>query len=72
MRLNNARIQELLGEHDMMQIQLAQKIGITAGALSNALAGRRSAGRKLLAGLLRAFPGETLETLTFSKKQVAI
>jgi len=64
--LNNARIQELLGEHDMSQIQLAQKIGITPGALSNALAGRRGAGRKLLAGLLRAFPDQTLASLTIS------
>lgn len=64
MRLNNARIQELLGKHNMSQSQLVQRIGITKGALSNALSGRRTAGRKILAGLLRTFPGETLEKLT--------
>ncbi len=64
MTLNNARIQQLLGSHDMTQNQLAQRIGITRGSLSNALAGRRGVGRKLLAGLLRTFPDETLENLT--------
>lgn len=72
MPLNNARIQELLGEHNLSQTQLASKIGITRGALSNALSGRRGIGRKILVGLLRAFPGETIETLTFSKRQVVV
>lgn len=71
MQLNNARIQALLGGNNLTQNQLAQKIGITRGALSNVLSGRRTAGRKILAGLLRAFPGETFETLTVPRKQVA-
>lgn len=64
MTLNNARIQQLIGSHAMTQNQLAQRIGISRGALSNVLSGRRTAGRKTLAGLLRAFPDETLENLT--------
>ena len=64
MKLNNARIQQLLGNDNLTQNQLAQRIGITKGALSNVLSGRRTAGRKILAGLLRAFPDESFENLT--------
>lgn len=70
MRLDDTKIRQLLVNHNLTQNQLAQKIGITPGALSNVLSGRRTAGRKILAGLLRAFPGELLEALTLPKKQV--
>lgn len=72
MRLNNDKIQQLLDDHKLNRARLARQIGISRGALSNALAGRRTVGRKLLAGLIRAFPGETVETLTLPERQVAI
>jgi transcriptional regulator with XRE-family HTH domain len=71
MRLDDAKIRQLLSDHNMNQIQLALRIGITRGALSNVLSGRRTAGRKILAGLLRAFPGETLEDLTLPRQVAA-
>jgi transcriptional regulator with XRE-family HTH domain len=71
-RLNNDKIQQLLDDHKLNRARLARQIGISRGALSNALAGRRTVGRKLLAGLIRAFPGETVETLTLPERQVAI
>ena len=71
MRLNNARIQELLGIHNMTQLKLAMLIGIERSSLSNALSGRRGAGRKILAGLLHTFPDESFDSLTVPKRQVA-
>ncbi len=64
MQLNAQVIKELLGNKS--QNQLAKEVGISRGALSNALAGRRGVGRKLLAGLLRAFPDRTIASLTIS------
>lgn len=64
MQLNTRIIRELLGNRS--QNQLAKQIGISRGALSNALTGRRGVGRKLLAGLLRAFPEQTIASLTIS------
>lgn len=68
MRLNTNAVKELLDECSLTQSQLAKQIGISRSFLSNALSGRRGAGRKLLAGLLRAFPGETTASLTISLK----
>lgn len=66
MKLNNARIRELLGNHNMTQNQLARQIDISRGFLSNALSGKRGVGRKMLAGLIRVFPDEDISTLTIS------
>ena len=72
MRLNSAKVQQLLVTHKLKRSQLARQIGISRGALSNALAERRNVGKKFLAGLLRAFPSETIETITLPERQVAI
>ncbi|HML35640.1 MULTISPECIES: helix-turn-helix transcriptional regulator [Sporomusa] len=72
MRLNSARVQQLLDDHNLNRARLARQMGISRGALSNALAGRRTVGKKLLAGLIRAFPDETIETLTLPDRQVTI
>lgn len=66
MQLNSRVVQELLTEGDRSQNQWAKQIGVSRGSLSNALAGRRGAGRKLLAGLIRAFPNQTIASLTIS------
>lgn len=66
MRLNMAAVQKLLDDHKISKAQTARKIGVSRGALSNALASRRGAGRKMLAGLLRAFPDQTIDSLTIS------
>jgi hypothetical protein len=64
MQLNARVVKGLLGNRS--QNQLAKEIGISRGSFSNALAGRRGAGRKLLAGLIRAFPDQTITSLTIS------
>lgn len=63
MRLKTETIKRLIAENNLSQNQLAQKIGISKGCLSNSLNGRRGAGRKVIAGLLRAFPDESIERL---------
>ena len=52
------------------QNELARNIGVSPGQLSNALNGHKGAGRKLLGGLLRVFPQETVVSLTVSERQV--
>ncbi|MDR3565541.1 MAG: helix-turn-helix transcriptional regulator [Negativicutes bacterium] len=69
MQLNKARVKELINGRDLSQNQLAAQIGVSRGSLSNALSGRRGVGRKLLAGLLRILPGETLASLIVSERQ---
>lgn len=64
MRLNQTNIIELSKRNGWSQNELARQIGISRGSLSNALIGRRGAGRKLLAGLLRQFPNESVTSLT--------
>ena len=61
-------VKALIHESDLSQNQLAERIGISKGYLSNALSGRRGAGRKLLSGLLRMFEEESVATLTIERK----
>jgi transcriptional regulator with XRE-family HTH domain len=71
-RLNTARVQQLFVEQETNPCRVARQTGISRSALSNALAGRRTVGKKLLAGLLRVFPGESVETLTLPDRQVTV
>ena len=68
MLLNAEVVKALIYESDLSQNQLAQRIGISKGYLSNALSGRRGAGRKLLSGLLRMFQEESVANLTRERK----
>lgn len=63
MRLNSARVRQLFAEYGTNPCRLARQTGISRSALSNALVGRRNVGKKLLAALILAFPGETIENL---------
>ena len=67
MRLNADAIKVLIDERNLSQNQLAHLIKVQPGSLSNALSGRRQAGRKLLAGLLRLFPNESVASLTINE-----
>lgn len=71
MKVNKVVIQKLLDPISISQNQLAEKIGVSKGYLSNSLNGRRGAGRKLLSGLLRMFPEESVASLTI-ERQVAV
>ena len=64
MRINTVFIKEICNRNGLSQNQLADQIGITKGALSNALSGKRGVGRKTLVGLLKMFPEETVSSLT--------
>ena len=72
MRLNQDNVIELSKRCGWSQNELARKIGLSRGSLSNALSGRRGAGRKMLAGLLKLFPDESVSSLTVRKGQVAV
>ncbi|MBP7899128.1 MAG: helix-turn-helix transcriptional regulator [Candidatus Syntrophosphaera sp.] len=64
MRINTVFIKEICNRNGLSQNQLADQIGITKGALSNALSGKRGVGRKTLVGLLKMLPEETVSSLT--------
>ena len=70
MRLNALAVKDLMMVHNISQKQLARQIGVSKGFLSNACAGKRGVGRKMLAGLLRAFPQQSVSDLTISERQV--
>ncbi len=70
MRLNALAVKELMMVHNISQNQLARQIGVSKGFLSNACAGKRGVGRKMLAGLLRTFPQQSIADLTISERQV--
>lgn len=64
MIINAVFIKEICNRNGLSQNQLADQIGITKGALSNALSGKRGVGRKTLVGLLKMLPEETVSSLT--------
>lgn len=68
MRLKTQAVKALIDGSNISQNQLAEKIGVSKGYLSNSLNGRRGAGRKLLSGLLRMFPQESVASLTIERK----
>ncbi|SHJ77410.1 helix-turn-helix domain-containing protein [Paramaledivibacter caminithermalis] len=67
MQINHEIIQKKLKAKGWSQNELARRMNIPKGTLSNVLSGRRGAGRKVISGLLRAFPEEKLENLILSK-----
>lgn len=69
MKLAKERISTLTRQLELSQNELAYRIGVQRGTLSNALNGKRGAGRTLLAGLLRVFPNETVASLTVNERQ---
>ncbi|EOC99348.1 helix-turn-helix domain-containing protein [Caldisalinibacter kiritimatiensis] len=69
MQINQEIIQKKLKENGWTQNELARRMDISKGTLSNVLSGRRGAGRKVISSLLRAFPEEKLENLILSKSK---
>ena len=70
MRLNALAVKDLMMVHNVSQNQFARQIGVSKGFLSNACAGKLGVGRKMLVGLLRAFPQQSVSDLTISERQV--
>lgn len=72
MNLNSSKLKELMKEKSLSQNQLAVKANVSKGTISRVLNGKRGAGRKVIAGLLRTFPDETLESLFKEKSSKPI
>lgn len=63
MNLNSSKIKELMKHNNLSQNKLAIKANVSKGTISRVLNGKRGAGRKVITGLLKIFPDETVETL---------
>lgn len=69
MQINQEMIQKKLQVNGWTQNELARRMNIPKGTLSNVLSGRRGAGRKVMSSLLRVFPEEKLENLILRKSK---
>lgn len=56
-------IRQLIRERDWSGSELARRMGISRAEANRFLNGQRKGGNKLISGLLKAFPTESLETL---------
>jgi transcriptional regulator with XRE-family HTH domain len=56
-------IRQLVREHDWSGSELARRMDISRAEANRFLNGQRKGGKKLISGLLKAFPTESLETL---------
>ena len=65
-------LKEKLQQHGWSQNELAIKANVSKGTISRVLNGKRGAGRKVIAGLLRTFPDETVESLFKEKSSKPI
>lgn len=68
MMLSSDAVKQLAEKQGLSQNQLAYRIGIGRGSLSNLLSGRRGVGRKTLVGLLKLFPEESVASLTIDRQ----
>lgn len=60
---NRVYITKLVNERGWSDSELARQMGISRAEANRFMKGQRSGGKKLMSGLLRAFPNETIETL---------
>ena len=60
---NRIYITKLGNERGWSDSELARQMGISRAEANRFMKGQRSGGKKLMSGLLRAFPNETIETL---------
>ncbi|WP_227764997.1 helix-turn-helix domain-containing protein [Zhaonella formicivorans] len=65
MFINDKKVKEKIMIIGWSQNELARRMQLPKGTLSNVLLGRRGAGRKVISGLLRVFPEERLEDLVY-------
>lgn len=72
MDLNSSKLKELMKDKDLSQNKLAIKADVSKGTISRVLNGKRGAGRKVVAGLLKTFPDETVESLFKEKRSKPI
>ncbi|EHN13412.1 helix-turn-helix domain-containing protein [Clostridium sporogenes] len=72
MELNSSKIKELMKENNLSQNKLAAKVNVSKGTISRVLNGKRRAGRKVIAGLLKTFPEETVKSMFKEKRSKPI
>jgi len=70
MKLNKKIIVTLTSQQSWAQNELARRMNIRRGSLNNELNGRRGVGRKIIAGLLRIFLNESIESLIIHERKV--
>ena len=65
MRPNLEHIQELVYCKQWNGSELARKMGVSRSEANRLLNGKRTGGKKVIAGLMQAFPEESLDSLFF-------
>jgi hypothetical protein len=60
---NRTYITKLVNERGWSDSELARRMGISRAEANRFMKGQRCGGKKLMSGLLRAFPNESIETL---------
>jgi transcriptional regulator with XRE-family HTH domain len=60
---NKTHITKLVKEKGWSDSELARRMGISRAEANRFMKGQRSGGKKLMSGLLRAFPNESIEAL---------
>ncbi len=65
MKPNVDRIRELMAVRQWSASELARQMGVSRSETTRLLNGKRNGGNKVISGLIKAFPEESLETLFF-------
>ncbi|WIF95093.1 helix-turn-helix transcriptional regulator [Caminicella sporogenes] len=65
MNVNKEYVQKLIKEKNWSQNQFARNAGVSKTTASRWLNGKRGAGRRLISGIIKAFPDEPLDKLFF-------
>lgn len=65
MKLNVERIKELMAVRRWSASELTRQMGVSRSETTRLLNGKRNGGNKVISGLIKAFPEESLETLFF-------
>lgn len=65
MRPNIERIKELMNAKRWSASELARQMGVSRSETTRLLNGKRNGGNKVISGLIKAFPEESLDSLFF-------
>ena len=65
MELNRRNVIELMKNNKWSPADLARAMGVSPATVSRILNGKRGTGKKVIAGLLNAFPDSSMDELFF-------
>ncbi|MGO5064109.1 MULTISPECIES: helix-turn-helix transcriptional regulator [unclassified Clostridium] len=65
MKPNKKYILELVNKNNWSQNKFAKKAGVSSATISRWINDKRGAGLELIAGIIRAFPNESIDKLFF-------